>query len=650
MRKIKRLSAFIITLSLILSVVILPTGVSASAATSGNYTYSISGNGAIITDCKESIKGAVTIPTKLGGKPVVEIAANAFKWCDDMTSVKVPATVKTIGDSAFAYCWKLKKVTLSSGLTTIGSYAFCGNDYLTTITIPATVTSIGESAFWSCDVLPSITVPAKVTVIGMSAFGACPKLTAINVNASNTVYSAASGVLFNKNKTELIAFPAGKTGTYTIPSTVKTIAENAFQYSKLTGINIPTSVNEIGSYAFYNSDKLKSLKFPTSITEIPSNACFSCDILSSVTIPNTVIAINSYAFDSCKSLKTIKIPASVQRIGSEYGSPYTVFSVTKKLTSITVDANNKNYCSISGVLYSKDKKTLHVCPEAKAGKFTVPNGVENIDYSAFYNCSALTSVILPNSLVAIYESAFGYCNKLTSITIPGNVSHLATSAFRYNKIANINVNSNNASFASINGVLFSKDKKTLIFYPVGKTGAYTVPNGTTTIASSAFTANSSLTRIYFPTSITTIADYAFGSPNYNEKLIHYYYNGKKSAWKSNVTIETDNYGTNHNKRLTGASFHDNTIKSVTPKMSSVSNLKTGVKFNWKKVSGAEGYVIYRKLGTGAWKKLTTVYGASKVTYTDKSAKKGKTYRYTVQAFHGAYKSKYNTTGLKIKRK
>lgn len=648
---LKKISAMIITLTLVLSVIIIPTGISANAATSGNYTYTISGNSAIITDCKESIKGAVTIPNKLGGKPVTEIAANAFKWCDDMTSVKLPATVKTIGDSAFSYCWRLKKVTLSSGVTTIGDYAFSGDDALTSINIPSTVTKIGENAFWSCDVLPTITIPAKVTEIGDYAFGACRKLKTINVNANNTAYSSASGVLFNKNKTLLIAYPAGKTGNYTIPATVNEIENSAFQYSLLTSITIPANVTTIDSYAFANSDKLTTIKFHSGLNEIPDNVCFSCDKLTSVTIPNGIKAIERHAFQSCKALKTITIPASVELIGGEYGCPQYVFDGAKSLKTINVNSANQYYSSADGVLFSKDKKTLYVCPEAKSGAYTVPGSVTTISRYAFYTCKLLTKVTLPTSLEIIDSYAFSYCDKLTSLTLPKNVCTVELSAFAYsNKLANINVASTNTTYASISGVLFSKDKKTLLFYPVGKTGTYTVPSGVKTLAERSFYYNSNLTRIYFPTSITTIENFAFGTPAYKEKLVHYYYNGKKSAWKSKVTIETDYYGTNYNKRLTSAAFHDNTIKSVTPKLTSVSNIKAGVKFNWKKVSGAEGYVIYRKLGSGAWKKLTTVYGAGKYTYTDKTAKKGKTYRYSVQAFHGAYKSKYNTTGLKIKRK
>ncbi len=94
-----------------------------------------------------------------------------------------------------------------------------------------------------------------------------------------------------------------------------------------------------------------------------------------------------------------------------------------------------------------------------------------------------------------------------------------------------------------------------------------------------------------------------------------------------------------------------TIKRLkTPTLKSVSSVKAGVTFKWNKVTGAGGYLVYRKTGNGSWKQIATVKGNAKITYLDKTAKKGTTYKYTVKAYYGSYVSAYNTKGLKIKDK
>lgn len=640
MKTIKRISALIVTITLMLTVIIIPT----SAATSGNYTYIVSDGKVTITDFKSSVSGSVSIPSKIAGKTVVAIGDYAFADCYKLTSVTVPKTVKTIGKNAFAYCYKITKITLNSGLVTIGEDAFRGDFALKSITIPSTVKTIGEDAFYYCEKLPSINIPASVTSIGAYAFEKCTKMTKFSVSSGNPNYSASSGVLFNKNKTELLVYPDGKTGSYTIPSTVTSIADSAFSNSKLSGVTIPKSVNNIDYYAFANCDLLTKIAFPSSLKTIPTSVCSGCAKLSSITIPSSVVTIEAWAFESCPALTSITIPSSVTQIGGYYSNPYTVFYGDKKLASIKMSAPNNSYSAQNGVLFNKNATILYVCPMGKSGSYTVPSTVTEINSNGFLGCSKLTKITLPASLLTIGSSAFASCDALTSITIPENVVQLYTNAFYAKKLAKINVSEENQVFASTGGVLFNKDKTTLLIYPTGRTGPYTVPTGTTTISKYAFMYNTALTRIYFPNTLTTIEEYAFGSPGYKEKLVHYYYNGSTSAWKSKVTVSKDG-----NKRLTDAKFHSNAIRSATPKLGSTKNVKTGIYFSWKKYSGAEGYYVYRKTGSGSWKKIATVKGSTKVSYIDKTAKKGKTYKYTVKAYHGDYISKYNTKGLSRKR-
>jgi hypothetical protein len=225
---------------------------------------------------------SVSIPNS-----VTSIGNSAFRACSGLTSVTIGNSVTTIGDYAFANCSDLTSVTIGNSVTTIGDYAFANCSGLTSVSIPNTVTSIGNSAFSYCSGLTSVTIGNSVTTIGNGIFYSCSSLTSIFVNVNNTVYSSNNGVLFNKDQTRLICFPAGKTGSYTIPNSVTSIENGAFSDCiGLTSVTIGNSVTSIGNGAFSY-----------------------CSGLSSVTIGNSVTSIGDYAFRDCIGLTEMYVKA-----------------------------------------------------------------------------------------------------------------------------------------------------------------------------------------------------------------------------------------------------------------------------------------------------------------------------------------------------
>ena len=397
---------------------------------------------------------SITIPNSVTG-----IGANAFEYCSNITSLTIPDSVTSIGYGAFNGCTSLTSITIPNGVTSIGGSAFegtalldkqttpvkyadswvvnCDSDVenviiksgtkgiansafswcssLKSITIPDSVTSIGYNAFFNCTSLKSITIPDSVTSIGESAFDSCSNLTAIDVEVGNNNYTSVNGVLFNKGKTELICYPAGKTDkSYNIPNSVTSIDYQAFTYcTSLKSITIPDSVTSIGEFAFENCKSLTSITIPNSATEIGFGAFSGCASLISITIPNSVTSIGNVAFSDCTSLTSITIPNSVTEIGSS------AFSRCTSLTSITIP---DSVTSIGDWAFSGCTSLTSI---------TIPDSVTWIGDWAFSGCTNLKSITIPNSVTSIGYLAFGGCTSLTSITIPNGVTSIGEYTFGY---------------------------------------------------------------------------------------------------------------------------------------------------------------------------------------------------------------------------
>ncbi len=208
---------------------------------------------------------------------------------------------------------------------------------------------------------------------------------------------------------------------------------------------IPQGIEIIGNLAFYNCTSLTSISIPNSVTSIRPEAFYGCSSLTSIPIPNSVTSIGMQAFEECSSLTNIIIPNSVTSIG----------------------------------------------------------------VWAFADCSALTSLSIPDSVTSIEDWAFIRCPSLTSIFIPNSVTSIGNNPFYGCEKITIELSSDHPVFAVIDGVLFSKPDKRLIFYPHAKEGtSYTIPQGIEIIEDFSFS-GTSLTSISIPDSVTSIGNMAF---------------------------------------------------------------------------------------------------------------------------------------------
>ena len=368
--------------------------------------------------------------------------------------------VKVIGNEAFSSCSSLTNINIPNSVTTIGHSAFAFCDSLISINIPNSVTTIEYSTFYGCESLTSITIPnSVVTIIGNPFEGWHG-----NLYNESKAFIYEDHVLFNKNKTTLIAYRAKETN-YTIPNSVTTIERGAFSYcDSLTNINIPNSVTTIGNQAFTGCKSLTSINIPNSVTTIGDWAFLGCKSLTSINIPNSVTTIGKCDFSSCSSLTNINIPNSVTTIGEQ------AFTCCISLTNITI-----------------------------------PSSVTTIGKWAFAGCKSLTNITIPSSVTTIGNQAFTGCISLTNITIPSSVVAMIGNPF---KGWHGDLHNESKAFIYENHVLFNKDKTTLIAYRAKETN-YVIPNGISRIGDYAFWGCKSLTCINIPNRVTTIGKGAF---------------------------------------------------------------------------------------------------------------------------------------------
>jgi hypothetical protein len=287
---------------------------------------------------------------------------------------------------------------MSSGsVISIQNHSTCPTGALV---IPPGVTAIANDGFADCAALTSVAIPSSVTSIAGGMFYGCLGLSAITVDASNPDYASAAGALLDKAQTTLVAPPCGA-ASYTVPSTVSSIGDNAFAGCAIANVTIPSSVKTIGVGAFD-----------------------SCHALKSVMIPSSVTSIGYLAFGYC-SLTSVTIPAGVTSMG------LIPFNGCRDLTAISVDAANPSFSSSLGVLYDKTQTTLIEAPGSIAS-ITIPASVTTIGGDAFDDCSALTAITIPATVTSIASRAF-YCAGLTGVTmVSANPPSLGEGAFDCN--------------------------------------------------------------------------------------------------------------------------------------------------------------------------------------------------------------------------
>ena len=642
--------------------------------------------------CPNGKEGVVEIP-----EGVTSICENAFLECSKISSVIIPSTVTNIGEWAFSDCYNLNSIKIPEGVTSIeqntfnncvklagvlipdsvmsiGDYAFSGCANLRSVTIPKAVTSIGRVAFQGCKTIQTIVIPDGVTRIEDYTFNDCGNLK--NITIPNSVTSIGDYAIPKLNSLIIYASMGTYAHTYAIENEIswKDVDNSTedeeqvwgnWKYDFLpngtitlteyfgtdTDVIIPEeidgiTVSEIGVRLFSDHTELKNVNLPSGIISIEAYAFYNCSSLNSITIPESVTNIGNSVFSGCSSLKNIQIPDGITEL------KFSIFANCTNLKSIVL-----------------------------------PKSLEIIDVGVFSGCTRLSEITIPETVTMIGAAAFSECTSMENIIIPKGVMYIRNGAFNYTgNLCNIIVSNDNPYFSSKDGILYNKDKTSLILCPRGKTGVFEIPKGVTTIEEEAF-AKCKLSKVIIPDSVTSISSNQAFSSNSNITIyssasscartyaesqgIHwectdklaidsislkssiYTYNGY--AKKPTVTVKTGSktlvngndytvtYSNNINPgtakiTVTGKGAYTGTLtKTFTITPAKVKNFKqsttyatTKITMSWTKVPGVTGYAVYRansKNGTYKYLKTTTTNSCANA-----GLKAGIKYYYKVRAY------------------
>ncbi len=356
------------------------------------------------------------------------------------------------------YAAQIKKIVLEADVTTIPNSGFVGCDLVTEINFTSSLSKISAGAFQRLPNLQTVRI-ASVASIGDYAFYDCDALVSVQIGGGLAVES---------------------------------VGENVFKdCDSLAYVWLGNGSREIGYGMFENCVNLITAEIPDSIVIIGDHAFENCRSLTSVTIPDSTEKVGEYAFFDCTSVQSVSIGHKAEEIGE--------FAFGNNTSLETVD--------VASAMPNISKGMFYGCSNLKS--ITLAQGVETIGNVAFMGCSSLESFAIPATTTMIGESAFDG-TALKEINIPWNVSDIGGGAFtNCRELTDINVDAKNSTYASVDGALYDIALDLLINCPAGKTGTYTINNGTTTINDGAFIGCDKLDVIEAPDTITYVASNAF---------------------------------------------------------------------------------------------------------------------------------------------
>ena len=618
-------------------------------------------------ECKNLVE--ITIPNT-----VTRINGYAFYKCKGLKEIVIPDSVSVIENSVFRECTSLTKVTLPSNLDIISDSLFMGCTLLKEFNIPETVTRINGSAFYKCHSIESIYISENVTNIQGSALTSIGGAKVV-ISPDNQYYTAEDDIVYNKEKTKIIAC-LSTLEKIVIPSTVTEISNGAFGYNSTTKrIIIPNSVTKIGNGAFSNCTALESIIIPDSVIEYGSNMFLNSTAIKRIKLPSSIRIIGDLDFAGCESLKYVKLPDELNEISDS------AFMECKSLKSVKIPEGTKRI----------EIDAFGDCPGIET--LIIPDSVTSIG-SHILNGSNSNAIIYcsENSSARSYATSNSYLYDdiekaiFVDCVIEVDVSDITKTSAKlsWDKVEDIDgyviyrYDEASKSYKEIaKTVNTTYEIKNLesgkeYLYAVN---AYKLYSGETVVGDSKVEirfstkedgknenkepAEKEPEKIKNPENVSKLSFKAKENSitlNWKKQsgvkgYIVYKYDSKTKSWKqikklasnkNSYSIKKLKAGTTYKyavkayKVVNGKNVVSTKYKSIkttttpTKVKLTIEKKKLSAKLKWKKIKGASGYQVYRKVGkNGKWKKIKDV---KKVTYTMKNLGKNKTYYFKVRAY------------------
>lgn len=406
-----------------------------------------------------------------------------------LTNVTFPSSIAYIGTGSFGNLSSLLTVTFPSTQFNIGDYAFSSSPLLTTLVLPNGVSSIGEQAFRNSG-LQSVTIGSGLTWVGDGVFYGCSQITSFTVSPQNPSFSSNEFGWFNKNFSTLYLLLPNLTGTVTLPLLTREVARYAINFCNVSTLNLNPGLT----------------------------------------------TVQSFNINDCPQLTSVFIPQTVTTLSGINNSNSGIFKACPLLTTITVDPASTAYKTIDNVLFNGTTTRLVYFQKSRTGSYVMPTTVTSASTGAlqgisltsitlspvfvlenftFENSLLLSNVVITTGITAVNLSAFRGCPNITAVTIPSTVTYISAFAVSATSLAAINVNSQNAFYESLDGVLFTKDLVSIVLYPPKKSGtSYQIPNNTSRIGDQAlYNVPTTLKTIYLGSNLSVVTgNFVFGSP------------------------------------------------------------------------------------------------------------------------------------------
>lgn len=340
--------------------------------------YKIGPTGVTIVSCeKKAIR--IDIPDYIEGKPVTNIAADAFSNCQALTEIRLPAHLKTIGNQAFLGCINLRTVELPEGLS-----------------------QVGERSFKNCTSLSAINIPASLQKFNMNILENCREFS-FTVAEDNPSYTLQDGVLYDKNLTMLLRAGTMDSGK----------------------LQVPDSVTMIGAQAFQNNQLLNSIALNQNVRTIGDNAFDGCNMLREVILSEGLEQVGGGAFRGTTALQTLKLPDSLEILGQTVFRESGLEKIDLSNTLLTVlpmgtfwDCIQLKEITLGDRIRVVEGKSFSGCA---LKEITLPAYLTFLQDSAFSNCTNLEIVRFPYILRSLGSSVFGNCTALREVYFEGNM-------------------------------------------------------------------------------------------------------------------------------------------------------------------------------------------------------------------------------------